>query len=80
MLLFSFHSFTFSFPECGHRSLEDDSVVVIDPTNGQLLHLENERDEKSVNLDVDVFGEHASVQFRYDLLDCRIDVCSPEVR
>ncbi|KAL6080494.1 eIF-2B GDP-GTP exchange factor subunit epsilon [Balamuthia mandrillaris] len=61
------------------RSQEDDSIVVIDPTSGQLLHYENEPKQKSMYLDVDAFEEHSSVQFRYDLLDCRIDICSPEV-
>lgn len=62
------------------RSQEDDSVVVINPTTGQLLNLENDREADSINLDTDVFAENTSVQFRYDLLDCRIDICSPEVR
>jgi translation initiation factor eIF-2B subunit epsilon len=61
------------------RSQEDDSVVVINPATGQLLNLENDREEDAVNLDTDVFAENSSVQFRYDLLDCRIDICSPEV-
>ncbi|ELR12007.1 eIF4gamma/eIF5/eIF2-epsilon domain containing protein [Acanthamoeba castellanii str. Neff] len=66
-------------PNHRSRSQEDDSVVVINPATGQLLNLENDREEDAVNLDTDVFAENSSVQFRYDLLDCRIDICSPEV-
>lgn len=48
------------------RSLDDDSVIVVNPATGQLLHLENDRRQKSVNLDVDILKEHSAVQFRLE--------------
>ena len=27
----------------------------------------------------EILEEHAQVQFRYDLLDCHVDICAPEV-
>jgi hypothetical protein len=32
-----------------------------------------------MNVSLEIFAGHAEVQMRYDLLDCRIDICSPEV-
>jgi len=66
-------------PHHRSRSHEDDSIVVINPTTGQLLCLENDLEEDSINIDPDVFSKNDCVQFRYDLIDCRIDICSPEV-
>lgn len=105
------------------RSIEDDTVVAMDPTTHQLLAYENAPKSKKVRHDesaacacvcvcLERAGQHthrqhtcthnispahrspltsrqfklssdllgkSNVQLRYDLLDCHIDVCSPEV-
>ncbi len=61
------------------RSLEDDTIVAIDSTTRQLLQLDNSRESKSLTIDANVFTEHSEVDLRYDLIDCHIDICSPEV-
>ena len=63
-----------------HRSRagEDETIIAIAPT-GQLLHYDNDSYSPKVSLDLSTFTEQPSVQFRYDLLDCRIDICSPQV-
>lgn len=61
------------------RSLQDDVVVCIDQQTNQLLHFENDVNSNEVQLDVSIFTQHQEVQFRNDVLDCRIDICAPEV-
>eukprot|EP00026_Physarum_polycephalum_P004385 Phypoly_transcript_04403.p1 GENE.Phypoly_transcript_04403~~Phypoly_transcript_04403.p1 ORF type:complete len:529 (+),score=70.14 Phypoly_transcript_04403:24-1610(+) len=61
------------------RSLEDDTIVAIDGSTQQLLQYENSRESKSVVVGSEVFAEHSEVDLRYDLIDCHIDICAPEV-
>jgi len=68
-----------TLPNHRTRSLEDDTMVGIDPTTRQLVVYENARENNNVKLDTEVFLEHNNIEMRYDLLDCYIDVCSPEV-
>ena len=37
-------------------------------------------EEGSVEIDVVNFEENSQVQFRYDLMDSYIDICTPEVK
>lgn len=46
---------------------------------GQLLVYDNDVEEGEVSLPVQQLAEHTQVEFRYDLLDTQVDVCSPEV-
>lgn len=64
------------------RSLEDDIVVVLDRASGQLLGYDNDREEDFVAMDIKAFKERqgSSIGFRYDLVDCFIDICDPDVR
>lgn len=62
------------------RSLEDDTIVALDGKTNRLLQFENSRESKSVAISADVFAEHQEVDLRYDLIDCHIDICSPEVQ
>ena len=35
--------------------------------------------QAAFEVDVKLLHEHTDVEFHYDLMDCHIDVCSPEV-
>jgi translation initiation factor eIF-2B subunit epsilon len=63
------------------RAREDDSVVVIDPDTQRLLHYENDPSSADPSLSSAhrSFADRTSVQFRYDLIDCHIDICAPIV-
>jgi translation initiation factor eIF-2B subunit epsilon len=69
----------------GHRthSLEDDLTVVLDHGSGRLVHFDNDVEERSVSVPVSLLtggaGGATSLDFRHDLLDARIDICSVEV-
>lgn len=64
-----------------HRtlSLEDDLVVAIDGSTGQLLHYDNDFATREVQLSTLSFVEHRSIELRHDLIDTRIDICAPEL-
>jgi translation initiation factor eIF-2B subunit epsilon len=51
----------------------------VDKPTGKLLSFESRPELRKVNIDLEIFNHHEEVQIRYDLLDCRIDICAPEV-
>ncbi|EAA30360.1 nucleotide-diphospho-sugar transferase [Neurospora crassa] len=56
-------------------------VFVVDPTNGRCLQYEEMhplQKDKYVKLDESVF-EYAEFDLRTDLIDCGIDICTPDV-
>jgi NDP-sugar pyrophosphorylase family protein len=61
------------------RANEDDTIVALNPASGKLLYYGNDRRQSSVEVELKMFQEHPSVQFRYDLIDCHIDICAPQV-
>lgn len=61
-------------------SLQDDVIVAIERPTGKLLYYESRPEIRKLNVPLEIFNGHTEVQFRYDMLDCRIDICSPEVR
>ena len=62
------------------RPLEDDLTLVVDAATGQLLQYDDSSDKTCVSFpDASSFKEHPRVRVRYDLLDCHVDVCSPEM-
>ena len=63
----------------GVRSLDDDSVIGLVPSTGQLLLYHNKWSEPSVELHSDIFTRHPCVQYRYDLYDTHIMICTPAV-
>jgi len=68
----------------GHRthSLEDDLTVVLDHESGRLVHFDNDVEERSVAVPASLLtggAASSSLDFRHDLLDARIDICSVEV-
>lgn len=57
-------------------------VFVIDPTKNRCLHYEQMRGRQSshlVNLDPDILKENPELEIRQDVIDCGIDICTPDV-
>lgn len=58
-------------------------VFVINPTSDRCLHYEeiraSSKSERYVNLDPNLLSEHAEIEVREDLIDCYIDICTPDV-
>ncbi|CAM9125336.1 unnamed protein product [Phaeothamnion confervicola] len=74
---------TLSMAEVGHNSslcpLLTDLVVATNAATGQILLYSDDFEKDAATIALEVLEEHAEVEIRSDLLDCRIDVCSPEV-
>ena len=58
-------------------------VFVIDPTRDRCLHYEDIKasaiNSQPVTLDPDLLSGHAEIDIREDLIDCNIDICTPDV-
>lgn len=63
----------------GARSHFDDLVVGMDGSSGQILLFDDSYDKCSVNIPTAIIKEHVGISFRYDLLDCHVDICSPDL-
>lgn len=59
-------------------------VFVIDPTKDRCLHYEeiNPHDRSSssrLTIDAELLASHPEIDIRHDLIDCSIDICTPDV-
>ena len=57
-------------------------VFLIDPTKDRCLHYEQMRPKQSsrfVNIDPDILKECDELEIRQDVIDCGIDICTPDV-
>ncbi|KAL8969406.1 MAG: hypothetical protein Q9183_002011 [Haloplaca sp. 2 TL-2023] len=58
-------------------------VFVVDPTRDRCLHYEDIKasatNSQPVTLDPDLLSGHAEIDVREDLIDCNIDICTPDV-
>jgi translation initiation factor eIF-2B subunit epsilon len=57
-------------------------VFVVDPTKDRCIHYEEMhalQANKYVNIDPDLLKEHLEIDIRTDLIDCGIDICTPDV-
>ncbi|KAH8687464.1 nucleotide-diphospho-sugar transferase [Tricladium varicosporioides] len=57
-------------------------VFVVDPTKNRCLHYEEMHPlqaNKYVNIDPDLLSDHTEIEIRSDLIDCGIDICTPDV-
>lgn len=57
-------------------------VFVTDPTKNRCLHYEEMNPlqaNKYVNIDPELLADHAEMEIRTDLIDCGIDICTPDV-
>ncbi len=61
---------------CRTRALGDDLVVAMDGKDNRVLQYLDEPGKAEVQFDSPCFKHHTKVRFRYDLLDCNVDVCS----
>ncbi len=67
-----------------HRTKAKDAppVFVIDPTKDRCLHYEEiapSSSNRTVNIDPELFSSHPELDIRQDLIDCYIDICTPDV-
>ncbi|KAK1932361.1 putative translation initiation factor eIF-2B subunit epsilon [Phytophthora citrophthora] len=61
------------------RPLDDELIVGVDAATSQLVLYEDNPEQRSTRLATLFLEDHAQIALRSDLLDCYIDVCSPEV-
>ncbi|KAL1852646.1 translation initiation factor eIF-2B epsilon subunit, GEF [Paecilomyces lecythidis] len=59
-------------------------VFVIDPTKDRCLHYEeiqqhSESAPSHLTIDSEILTSHAEIDVRQDLIDCNIDICTPDV-
>jgi translation initiation factor eIF-2B subunit epsilon len=57
-------------------------VFVVNPSKSQCLHYEEMHPlqaENFVNIDPDLISSHSEIEIRTDLIDCGIDICTPDV-
>ena len=67
--------------EPGHRtrSNEDDILIATNSNSGRLLFCEKPNGKKRINVPTEIFEDNEEVDIHYDVLDCHISVCSPNV-
>ena len=56
----------------------DDLVVAMDRTSNQILLFDNDVTSQDVAIPLEVMVDHPGIDLRTDLLDCHVDICSPE--
>jgi NDP-sugar pyrophosphorylase family protein len=57
-------------------------VFVVDPTKDRCLHFEqmpNKERTHIVSIDPELLSSHQELEIRQDLIDCGIDICTPDV-
>ncbi|KAI9676897.1 MAG: hypothetical protein M1817_006736 [Caeruleum heppii] len=57
-------------------------VFTLDPTKNRCLHYEEmslKQSSRYVNIDPGLLPDHSEIDIRTDLIDCRIDICTPDV-
>lgn len=57
-------------------------VFVVDPVKKRCLHYEQmspKQEPRHVEIDPDLLWKHEELELRYDLIDCGIDICTPDV-
>jgi len=69
-----------------HRTKAQGSspVFVVDPGKKRCVHYEQmnssaEREHSHIELDPEILASHAELELRNDLIDCGIDICTPDV-
>ena len=65
----------------GHRTRtrDDDCLVALAASTGRLLHLQRTGNRRRVAMPLAIFDDREAVSVRYDVLDCHVSVCSPQV-
>jgi translation initiation factor eIF-2B subunit epsilon len=65
-------------PHHRSRAGEDATILAVDKSTQQLLYYDNSTDFE-LTLENKLLEQHNEIELRYDLIDCRIDICSPQV-
>ena len=63
-------------PSHSTRALQSDLVVIVDEDTSQILAYSDEASNPTVDIDPSVMIDHPNLSFRYDLMDCNVDICS----
>jgi translation initiation factor eIF-2B subunit epsilon len=63
----------------GLKPIYDDLIVALDKQTSQLILFEDNITNSSVNIPIELLCDHSDIVIRSDLLDCHVDICSPEV-
>jgi translation initiation factor eIF-2B subunit epsilon len=64
----------------GAKPILTDLVVGLDRLTSQMLLFEDNYKKSSVQIPLEIMAEHpGGLNFRTDLLDCHVDICSPEL-
>lgn len=64
----------------GAKPLLDDLTVAMDRNSNQIILFENSIKKKSIKLSLELLDDHPKgLNFYTDLLDCNVDICSPEL-
>jgi len=66
-------------PAAAVRPVADDLVVGLDARTGQVVHFEDDPAKAGARVPFGILVEHPELELRGDLMDCHVDVCSPEV-
>uniref|UniRef100_H0XEQ4 Translation initiation factor eIF2B subunit epsilon n=1 Tax=Otolemur garnettii TaxID=30611 RepID=H0XEQ4_OTOGA len=69
-----------SSPSHPTRCQEDNMVVAVDSATNRILHFQKTQGLRRFSFPLSLFqGSGDGVEIRYDLLDCHISICSPQV-
>nr|KAF6477459.1 eukaryotic translation initiation factor 2B subunit epsilon [Molossus molossus] len=69
-----------SSPSHPTRCQEDNVVVAVDSATNRVLHFQKTQGLRRFSFPLSLFqGSGDGVEIRYDLLDCHISICSPQV-
>ena len=66
-------------PDHRTRSKEDDILVAFNSSDHRLLHCEKIKKKKKMTIPPSLFEGKKQVDLHYDLLDCHVSICSPQI-
>ena len=66
-------------PDHRTRSKEDDILVAFNSLDHRLLHCEKIKKKKKMTIPLSLFEGKKQVDLHYDLLDCHVSICSPQI-
>lgn len=66
-------------PDHRTRSKEDDILVAYNSSDHRLLHCEKIKKKKKMTIPLSLFEGKKQVDLHYDLLDCHVSICSPQI-
>lgn len=66
---------------CNHplNSLRHDLLVGMDESSKQIVMYDDNVNNSKANIPTLYLKDHEQIRFHYDLIDCHIDICSPDI-